>query len=183
MFWWSLTGQPNDVQHFMLQHSAVCNKSENRMRANRSACICQFWLGWILRQRWSEYVTSLTTSSVSQQWSVVFCLVKPTDTQALRLVNNLSKRVSHLTPARDLLDLMSTTSRDTYRALHYSFRLVGIEKQDKIDRFDRSNSCHAALPRGYAHTQTHACTHAYARRPNRPYSYHINHLLNKGNDS
>lgn len=94
MFWWSLTGQPNDVQHFMLQHSAVCNKSENRMQANRSACICQFWLGWILRQRWSEYVTSLTTSSVSQQWSVVFCLVKPTDTQALRLVDNLSKRVS-----------------------------------------------------------------------------------------
>lgn len=87
------------------------------------------------------------------------------------------------TPARDLLDLMSTTTRDTYRALHYSFRLVRIEKQDKIDRFDRSNSCRAALPRGYAHTQTHACTHAYARRPNRPYSYHINHLLNKGNDS
>lgn len=91
--------------------------------------------------------------------------------------------ISVFTPARDLLDLMSTTSRDTYRALHYSFRLVGIEKQDKIDRFDRSNSCRAALPRGYAHTQTHACTHAYARRPNRPYSYHINHLLNKGNDS
>lgn len=35
----------------------------------------------------------------------------------------------------------------------------GIEKQDKIDRFDRSNSCRAALPRGYAHTQTHAYTH------------------------